>query len=113
MTPLSGSPFPLAVHDIATDPSYPYLYVTTGSGIVGYGVDGTTGLLAPLPGFPVVTGTGAHSVTLDTSNQFLYVTNEGSADVSGFRFDASTGALTPMSGSPFPAGNLPDFLATF
>ncbi len=129
LTPLSGSPFPLAVsQDIATNPgdlcvAVPngvqctrtpiYLYVTTGSGIVGYSIDGTTGLLAPLPGFPVVTGTAPHSVTIDPLNQFLYVTNDGAANVSGFRLDASTGALTPISGSPFPAGNHPDFIATF
>ncbi len=89
-----------------------YLYVTAGSGIVGYGIDGTTGMLSPLPGFPVVTGTAPHSVTFDTTNQFLYVANDSSADVSGFRFDASTGGLTPITGSPFPAGNLLDFLAT-
>src|SRR6266446_3448180 len=112
-TPLSGSPFPLVVGPyIATDRTSAYLYVTAGSGIVGYGIDGTIGMLTPLPGFPVVTGTAPHLVTFDTTNQFLYVANDGSADVSGFGFDASTGGLTPITGSPFPAGNLPDFLAT-
>ena len=112
-TPLSGSPFPLVVGPyIATDRTGAYLYVTAGSGFVGYGIDGTTGMLTPLPGFPVVTGTAPHSVPFDTTNQFLYVANDGSADVSGFRFDAWTGGLTPITGSPFPAGNLPDFLAT-
>jgi 6-phosphogluconolactonase len=114
LTPLSGSPFPLAVsHHIATDRTGAYLYVTAGTGVVGYGIDGTTGMLTPLPGFPVVTGTDAYSVTLDLINQFLYVANDGSADVSGFRFDASTGGLTPITGSPFPAGNLPDFVTVF
>ena len=114
LAPLIGSPFPLAVsHHIATDGTGAYLYVTSGTGVVGYGIDGTTGMLTPLPGFPVVTGTDAYSVSLDLINQFLYVANDGSANVSGFRFDASTGALTPMSGSPFPAGNHPEFIATF
>ena len=113
-TPLSGSPFPLAVsHDIATDRTGAYLYVTAGSGVVGYRIDGTTGMLTPLPGFPVVTGTAAHSVTFEPTNQFLYVANDGSADVSGFRFDVSTGGLTPITGSPFPAGNHPDFVTVF
>ena len=130
LTPLSGSPFPLAVsHHIATDSTGAYLYVTAGTGIVGYGIDGTTGMLTPLPGFPVVTGTDAYSVAPDSTNQcgpvingastcvaatpFVYVANDGSADVSGFRFDASTGGLTPITGSPFPAGNHPDFVAVF
>jgi 6-phosphogluconolactonase (cycloisomerase 2 family) len=69
-------------------------------------------MLSPLPGFPVVTGTDAYSVTLDPTNQFLYVANDGAANVAGFKLDASTGGLTPITGSPFAAGNLPDFLAT-
>jgi 6-phosphogluconolactonase (cycloisomerase 2 family) len=113
LTPLSGSPFPLAVsHYIASDRTGAYLYVTAGTGVVGYGIDGTTGMLSPLPGFPVVTGTDAYSVTLDPTNQFLYVANDGAANVAGFKLDASTGGLTPITGSPFAAGNLPDFLAT-
>jgi 6-phosphogluconolactonase (cycloisomerase 2 family) len=114
LTPLSGSPFPLAVrHHIATDRTGAYLFVTAGTGVVGYGIDGTTGMLTPLPGFPVVTGTDAYSVTLNLFNQFLYVANDGAANITGFRLDASTGALTPIAGSPFPAGNLPEFIATF
>ena len=114
LTPLSGSPFPLAVsHHIATDVTGAYLYVTAGGGVIGYAIDATTGLLTPLPGFPVVTGTDAYSITLDSNSQFLYVANNGSANVSGFRFYASTGGLTAVSGAPFAAGNLPGFIATF
>jgi 6-phosphogluconolactonase len=69
--------------------------------------------LVSLAGFPVAAGTHAYSVTLDVINQFLYVANDGSADVSGFRFDASTGGLTPITGLPFPAGNHPDFVTVF
>ena len=47
------------------------------------------------------------------TSQFLYVANNGSANVSGFRFYASTGGLTAVSGAPFAAGNLPGFIATF
>ena len=114
LSSLSGSPFLLPVsHYIATDQTGAYLYVTSGAGIVGYAIDATTGALTALPGFPVAAGANAYSVSVDPTNQFLYVTNDGAANVSGFRLDASTGALTPMSGSPFPAGNLPGFLAAF
>jgi 6-phosphogluconolactonase len=114
LTPLSGSPFPLPVsHYIATDQTGAYLYVTSGASIVGYAIDATTGALTPLPGFPVAAGANAYSITVDPTNQFLYVANDGAANVSGFRLDASTGALTPMSGSPFPAGIHPEFIATF
>jgi 6-phosphogluconolactonase (cycloisomerase 2 family) len=126
-SPLSGSPIPLPVsHYIATTPvgvyistgpmgSYqsPYLYVTSGASIVGYASDIATGALTALPGFPVSAGANAYSVSIDPTNQFLYVANDGAANISGFRLDASTGALTPMSGSPFPAGNHPEFIVTF
>jgi 6-phosphogluconolactonase len=114
LAPLSGSPFPLpASHYIATDRTSAYLYVTAPTGVLAYGIDETTGLLSALPGFPVVTDTDAHSLAFNPTNQFLYVGHDGSADISGFGFDSATGGLTPVDGSPFPAGNLPEFLATF
>jgi 6-phosphogluconolactonase (cycloisomerase 2 family) len=77
LTPLSGSPFPLAVsHYIATDRTGAYLYVTAGTGVVGYGIDVATGMLTPLPGFPVAIA-NAYSVNVDPTNQFLYVGNSG------------------------------------
>jgi 6-phosphogluconolactonase len=110
----SGSPFPLPVsHYMATDQTGAYLYVTSGASVVGYRIDATTGALTPLPGFPVSAGANAYSITVDPTNQFLYVTNDGAANVSGFTLDASTGALTPMAGSPFLAGSHPEFSATF
>jgi 6-phosphogluconolactonase len=114
LSPLTGSPFPLPVsHYIATDQTGTYLYVTSGSGIVGYAIDATTGALTPLLGFPLATDANAYSITIDPTNRILYVTNDGAANVSGFTLDASSGALTPMAGSPFPAGNHPEFIATF
>jgi len=114
LSPLSGSPFPLPVsHYMVTDQTGTYLYVTSGANVVGYGINATTGTLRPLPGFPVAAGANAYSVSVDPTNQFLYVTNDGAANVSGFTLDASTGALTPLSDAPFPAGSHPEFLATF
>jgi 6-phosphogluconolactonase (cycloisomerase 2 family) len=114
LSPLSGSPFPLPVsHYMATDQTGAYLYVTSGASIIGYAIDATTGALTALPGFPVASGANAYSISIDSSNQFLYVANDGGANISGFKLDAATGALTPMAGSPFPAGNHPQFIATF
>ena len=121
LSPLSGSPFPVPVsHYMATDAFGSYLYVTSGAGILGYAIDWTTGALTALPGFPVTAGANAYSVNIhfakpgsNSIDQILYVANEGAANVSGFTLNASTGALTPMAGSPFPAGNHPEFVATF
>ena len=114
LSPLSGSPFPLPVsHYMATDQTGAYLYVTSGATIVGYSIDATTGALTALAGFPVGVGVDAYSITINPTNQLLYVADDGAAHVSGFTLDASTGALTLMAGSPFPAGQHPGFIATF
>jgi 6-phosphogluconolactonase (cycloisomerase 2 family) len=114
LSPLSGSPFPLPVSNyMATDQTGAYLYVTSDANVVGYGIDATTGALTALPGFPVSANANAYSITIDPTNQFLYVANDGAADVSAFRLDAATGSLTPITGSPFAAGNHPEFIATF
>jgi 6-phosphogluconolactonase len=85
------------------------LYVTTGASVVGYSID-ATGLLTALTGFPVASGANAYSVTVDPSNQFLYVGNGGSANISGYRLNAANGELTAIPGSPFTAGSQPDFI---
>jgi 6-phosphogluconolactonase len=111
LTALSGSPFALPVSNyIGMDATGSYLYVTTGAGLVGYGIDGN-GLLTALAGFPVVAGGNAYSVTVDGSNQFLYVGNGGSANISGYKLDAANGSLSPLPSSPFVAGSQPDFIA--
>lgn len=110
LTAISGSPFPLSVSNyIATDGTGTYVYVTTGASVVGYSID-PTGLTA-LAGFPVASGTDAYSVTVDASNQFLYVGNGGSANISGYKLNAVNGELTAIPGSPFTAGSQPDFIA--
>jgi 6-phosphogluconolactonase (cycloisomerase 2 family) len=114
LSPLSGSPFRLPVSQyMAADQTGAYLYVTSGATIAGYAIDATTGALTALRGFPVAAGANAYSVNIDSTNRFLYVTDDGAATISGFSLDASTGALTPMPGSPFPAGSHPQFIATF
>jgi 6-phosphogluconolactonase len=111
LTALSGSPFAVSVSNyIGTDGTGSYLYVTTGAGLVGYSIDGT-GLLTALAGFPVASGSNAYSVTVDPSNQFLYVGNSGSANISGYKFDTANGGLTAIPGSAFAAGSQPDFIA--
>ena len=114
LSPLSGSPFALPVsHYMATDQTGAFLYVTSDTGIVGYAINQNTGALTPLTGFPVAAGSNAFSIAIDSTNQFLYVTNEGGATVSGFRLDADSGALTPIPGAPFTSGSHPGFIAAF
>ncbi|MGA8596373.1 MAG: beta-propeller fold lactonase family protein [Bryobacteraceae bacterium] len=64
----------------------------------------------------VVRVTGAQNASLDSddfgSNQFAYVANEDSNNVSGYKMDAATGTLTAVPGSPFTTGKEgPTFVA--
>ena len=78
-----------------------------------YSIDAQTGALSPLPGFPVAVGAKADSVSIDPTNQFLYVRNGSAGTVTGFVRNAATGELTPMPGSPLLVGTPADFIATF
>ena len=110
LTALTDSPFAVPVSNyIGTDRTGVYMYVTTGAGVVGYRIDEATP--TALAGFPVVSGSNAYSATVDPSNQFLYVGNDGSASISGYKLDSNSGGLTAISGSPFAAGSHPDFIA--
>ena len=112
LTALSGSPFAVPVSNyIGMDGNGSYLYLTTGASVVGYSIDPNTGLLKALTGFPVASGVNAYSVTVDASNQFIYVGNGGSANISGYKLNAANGELTTIPGSPFTAGSQPDFIA--
>jgi 6-phosphogluconolactonase len=63
-----------------------------------------------VPGSPYATGTGPNSVNVDPLDNFVYVTNEGSDNISAYSLGAN-GALTPIAGSPFPAGDEPSAVA--
>jgi 6-phosphogluconolactonase (cycloisomerase 2 family) len=72
---------------------------------------GSSGALTPIAGSPFSTGgTGAlvqlyGPLNIATSNNFLFVANLGSNDVSVFSINPSTGALTLVPGSPFATGS--------
>jgi 6-phosphogluconolactonase (cycloisomerase 2 family) len=111
---LPGSPWALpSCTYIVSDQTGTYLYATAGSSVFGYSINPQTGALGPLQGFPVAIGAAADSLTIDPSNQFLYVKNDGAGTVTGFRLNTATGGLTLIPTSPFSVGQSADFLATF
>jgi 6-phosphogluconolactonase (cycloisomerase 2 family) len=114
LTSLPGFPFALpSCNYIAADRTDTYLYATAGTNVLGYSIDAQTGALSPLPGFPVAVGANADSISIDPTNQFLYVRNGSAGTVIGFELNAATGELTLMPGSPFAVGKSADFFATF
>ena len=111
---LSG--FPLSLPSctfIVADQTGAYLYATTGTDLLGYSINATTGALTALSGFPIAVGAGVRSVSIDPTNQFLYVANGSAGTVTSYTLNAATGALTLMPGSPFTVGTSADYIATF
>ena len=72
------------------------------------------GTLTPVAGSPFATnGVGfpggpfaTNRIGIAVTDNFLFVSNTGSNDVSVFRIDPSTGGLTPVVGSPFATKSL-------
>jgi 6-phosphogluconolactonase (cycloisomerase 2 family) len=114
LTSLPGFPFALpSCNYIAADRTGMYLYATAGTNVLGYSIDAQTGALSPLLGFPVAVDANADSISIDPTNQFLYVRNGSAGTVTGFELNAATGGLTAMPGSPFAVGKAADFIETF
>ena len=59
---------------------------------------------------PTPTATATFTPT-PTQAQFVYVTNEGSNNISAYSIDATSGALTPVAGSPFGTDSGPNAVA--
>jgi 6-phosphogluconolactonase (cycloisomerase 2 family) len=113
LTALPGFPYDLpACSYIVADQTGAYLYATAGTNVFGFSINKQTGALSPLPGSPVPVGATADSVSIDPTNQFLYVTNRSAGTVTGFKLNAATGELTTMPGSPFAVSQSADFVAT-
>lgn len=64
------------------------------------------GGLTELAGSPFKSGNGPTGFVLDSTGDYLYVTNKGDSTISGYSVSAS-GALTALAASPFKTGTLP------
>ena len=116
LTAVSGSPFDISVshytgvyHGLID-----ILFATTGDGVASYFGDASTGELVALSDTPTDTGVNAFSVATQqlagVHLPYLYVANDGAANISAFRVDDLEGSLTEVPGSPFAAGNNPNFI---
>jgi len=95
---------------VRVHPSNRFLYLADQSGwILAYAIDGVTGR----PSFigQVRAGDDTLDLAVDPSGQFLYATNNGTANISGYRIDPDQGTLAELAGSPFPTSALPHLLA--
>ena len=115
LTQLAASPF--AVSDgeptgVVITPDGQHLYVAVGSMVSQEDnvVDGfsitPTGQLRRVAGAPYAAGLGPQLAALSNDGKSLYVTNNGSQDISGYRV-AGNGSLAPLPGAPFATGQNP------
>jgi 6-phosphogluconolactonase len=117
LTPVSGSPFPVAgppsspgfptpASLMAVDQMNRFLYVSTSGGISAYTMDSTTGQLTAISGSPFASSVSASwAIVIAPNNRVLYQLQATNTSVmSGYNIDPSSGALTALSGSPFNVG---------
>jgi 6-phosphogluconolactonase len=126
LTSLAGREPPFAVGSapsgVTIDPSGKFLYVAnSGSSNVSAfvvcatalpGCGGSTdGNLVEVPGSPFSAGLGPVALAVDPSDNFLYVVDSNSNQLSGYRINPSTGALTPLATTAVSTGTFPFAIA--
>jgi 6-phosphogluconolactonase (cycloisomerase 2 family) len=121
LSPIAGSTNeePGPAISIAPDPAGRFIYVagTATNSVSGYAINQQTGALTAVPSSPFPAGSSPLFVRLAAgrcshgNEQFAYVANALSNNISGYTVNTHTGALTGIAGSPFPAGAFPASLA--
>jgi 6-phosphogluconolactonase len=115
LTPMQGSPFATGhlPNAIVIDPSGQYLYSPNNgaNNVSGFVINRTTGALTLTPNSPFSTGVVpqnfAAALAIDPAGRFVFVANNGTAQISAFTLDRSSGELMPVAGSPFSDSNCP------
>jgi 6-phosphogluconolactonase len=110
LTPVAGSPFAAGTQtvSVAIDATSAFLYAANkgSNDISAFKVN--AGVLTPVTGSPFpATASGVTAaaqpayLTIDPTNQFVYVGNPGSANISGFAINIVDGSLVAVNNSPF------------
>jgi 6-phosphogluconolactonase (cycloisomerase 2 family) len=112
LTPVAGSPFSTGAGtkpvSIAVDSTSAFLYSANQgtSNVSGFKL--SSGALTQVSGSPyttqangVTTATTPAFVTVDVTNAFVYVGNQGTSAVAAFSMKSTDGTLTAVAGSPF------------
>ena len=85
-------------------------FVICASALPGCGST-TNGSLVPVTGSPFSAGLGPVSLAVDPTDNFLYVVDMTSNQLSGYRINPSTGALTALATPAVSTGTTPLFVA--
>lgn len=105
-----GAPLPAGQHPhtVNVDPRGKFVYVSNeddpaNNHLSGYTINGTTGVLTPIPG-PLPVAAGAQASVFDRNGNYLYViTGLAASTIAAYAVDQTTGVLTQI-GSSLPAG---------
>jgi 6-phosphogluconolactonase len=93
----SGAYVFVTAYDSTASPNVGYVF--------GYAAS-SGGALTPLNGgVPFAAGVHPSAVTSDSTNSFIYVTDQTSSNV--LAYSIASGTLAPLAGSPYPTGNRP------
>ena len=106
LSPVAGSPFAadLGPVALAEDSTGTFVFSANQAGASMNVFKVASGALTPVgPSVPLVSsGTPSPDfVTIDVTNTFVYVANQGTRNISGFTIHPD-GTLTPLPNSPFP-----------
>ena len=107
---VNGHPYP----DIAVDSQSKFLYLASlnDAQVAGFAIDGTTGVLTPVPGSPFAAHAGAGAIpAFSPDGKSLYVMNQTANSVEAYSINATTGSLTAITGSPFASGTTPTWIS--
>ena len=101
--PTGGNPF-----SITADRTGERLFVGNfdDGTVSSYAVDANSGRPTEVQGSPFLAGTSPDVRTVDVSNRFLYLTDQGEDTVKAYAV-GSSGMLTEVPGSPFATGHQP------
>ena len=110
---VAGNPLAIpAAEYLSFEPSGRFLFVAETGALGVYPFNRSTGAVgSQVSGSPFATGSYPNIAVADPTGRFVYVGNDGSADISEFTLNATTGLLSPVNGTPVPAGTYPDFIA--
>ena len=115
LTPVSGSPFPVAASPqyMLVSQAAEIVYVVSGSPstISVFGIAQSGGLVSAGGSFTGPANANITSIAVDPKGQFMYATDLGNGNVISLSIAAGTSALAPVAGSPFAAGTGPNAVA--
>ncbi len=119
LTRIAGSPFPISIATLRSEPTGKFLLGVTGDGanngvgtpdnhVYVFSIDQSTGALSQVSGSPFATTSIPGDLAVHPNGTLVYTFDNvvsgptpGPTPIEGFQLDTSSGQLTALAGSPF------------